>query len=224
MVLIRHGKSLRNEEKELINRGVLKAHTQKLLQTRDADMPLSSLGKKQAEATRKFLKKRYKNFDIIFSSPFERAQSTARIIAKSFPGSRLVIEERIREIEFGVVDGLLSEEIKTLFPFEYDRKKKEGKYYYRPSGGESYPDVNLRVWSFLTTLVREYPKQKILVVSHSVVMLAFRKLLEKLSEREVMNINKEDKIKNCGITTYRFDPLLKPKPKLGLELYNKTAY
>lgn len=224
LVLVRHGQSLFNQEKELINRGILQTHTQRLRHTRNADLPLSTLGKKQAEATAKWLKREYKEFDVIFASPFERAEQTARIIARKFPSARFIVEERLREKEVGVIDGLTTEEVGRLFPHEYERKKKEGKYYYRPSGGESYPDVNLRVWSFLTTLVREHATERILIVSHSVVMLAFRKLLEKLSEAALLKIDQESEIKNCGMIAYRFDPSRKPKPKLGLEFYNKIAH
>lgn len=224
LVLVRHGRSIYNEERELVNRGVLKTYTTKVKNVRNADIALSDKGKKQAEKTAKYLKKTYSHFDLIFASPFKRAYNTGRIIARQFPKSRFIIEERIREKEFGITDGLTPDELKELFPYEYERKQKEKKYYYRPIGGESYTDLNLRIWSFLTTLVREYSKTNILVVSHSAVMLSFRKLLEKLSEQEVLKIDKQDDIKNCAIVTYGFDPNLKPKPKLKLNIYNKIAY
>jgi len=224
LVLVRHGRSIYNEERELINRGVLKTYTSNVKNVRNADIPLSKKGQEQAEKTAKFLKKNRKHFDIIFASPFKRALKTAQIIAKKFPKSRLVIEERIREKEFGIADGLTANEIKQLFPYEFQRRNKEKKYYYRPIGGESYPDINLRIWSFLNSIVREYPKTDILVVSHSAVMLGFRKLLEKFTEKELLEIDKQDELKNCAIISYRFDPKLKPKPKLKLEFYNKIAW
>ena len=160
LVLIRHGLSVYNEERELINRGVLTTYSSKIKGLRDADMPLSAKGKYQARKTGAFLAKKFGHFDAIFTSPFKRALDTAKLIAKNLPKTKLVIEERIREKEFGIADSLTPSEIKTLFPYEYSRKLKEKKYYYRPIGGESYPDVNLRIWSFLNTLVREYSKDE----------------------------------------------------------------
>ncbi|KKS75796.1 MAG: Phosphoglycerate mutase family protein [Candidatus Azambacteria bacterium GW2011_GWA2_42_9] len=224
LVLVRHGQSIYNEERELINRGVLKTYTKNIKDVRNADIPLSKKGREQAAKTAEFLKNHYKNFDIIFASPFERALETAKIIAKKFPKSRFIIEERIREKEFGIADGLTADELKTLFPYEYERKQKEKKYYYRPIGGEAFTDVNLRIWSFLNTLVREYPKTNILIVSHSAVMMSFRKLLEKFDEETLLEIDKKDMIKNCAMISYRFDSNLKPKPKLNLEFYNKIAW
>ncbi|MDA2922180.1 histidine phosphatase family protein [Patescibacteria group bacterium AH-259-L07] len=224
LVLVRHGQSIYNEERELVNRGILNSYTTKVKDVRNADVALSRKGKQQAQETAEFLKKTYSHFDFIFASPFKRAHHTARIIAKEYPDTRFIIEERIREKEFGVKDGLTPKEFKKLFPYEYERKQKEKKYYYRPIGGESYCDMNLRIWSFMSTVVREYAKTNILIVSHSAVMLSFRKLLEKLTEEEVLKINKHDDIKNCAIVAYRFDPNLKPKPKLKLDIYNKIAY
>ena len=73
----------------------------------------------------------FKKFDIIFASPFTRAHDTAKIIAKKLPKTRFVVEERIREKEFGIADGMTPAELKELFPFEYARKQKQKKYYYR---------------------------------------------------------------------------------------------
>lgn len=224
LVLVRHGLSIHNEERELFNRGVLKTYSSKIKGLRNSDIPLSAKGKYQAIKTGIFLTKKYGHFDAVFASSFKRALDTAKLIIKNMPKTKLIVEERIREKEFGISDGLTPEEIKAIFPYEYSRKLKEKKYYYRPMGGESYPDVNLRIWSFLNTLVREYPRTNILVVSHSAVMLCFRKLLEKLTEKQVLNINQSDNVQNCAIISYRFNPNLKPKPKMQLDIYNKIVW
>jgi len=224
LVIVRHGQSIYNEERELVNRGVLKTYTQKVKKVRNADLPLSKLGKSQATKTGKYLKKKYKGFDLIYVSPFKRASETAKIIAKNFPGTKLIIEERIREKEFGIYDGLTTDEIKKIFPYEHARRLKEKKYYFRPIGGEAYTDINMRVQSFLTTMVREHAEANLLIICHSAIMLSFRKLMEKLSEREILRINRDDDLKNCAIITYKYDPKMKPKPKMKLDVYNKIAW
>lgn len=224
LVLVRHGQSIFNEERDLANRGVIKTYTAKIKNTRDADLPLSKLGKYQAQKTGEYLKRKYKSFDLIFTSPYKRAYDTAKIIIRRLPKIKFIVEERIREKEPGITDGLTRDELKELFPYEYARRMKENKYYYKPMGGESYPDLNLRIWSFLSTIVREYSGTSILVVCHSAVLLSFRKTLEKLNEAQILKINREDDLKNCAIISYKYDPNLKPKPKLKLDVYNKIAW
>jgi len=224
IVVVRHGQSVYNEERELINRGVLATYTKRVKEARNADLPLSDLGRAQAAKTGEGLSRDYKAFDYIFASPFLRAHQTALAIAERFPQARFVVEERVREKEFGIADGMTPEEIKERFPYEFERKQRERKYYYRPIGGESYPDVNLRVWSFLTSIVREYSGKDVLVVCHSAVMLCFRKLLEKFTEEELLTIDREDELRNCAVIAYRYDPEMRPKPKMKLEAYNRTYW
>lgn len=224
LVIVRHGQSVYNEERELINRGVLATYTKRVKEVRNADLPLSEKGRMQAVKTGEGLARDFGSFDYIFASPFRRAYQTAEFAAKHFPAARFVVEERVREKEFGIADGLTPQEIKKRFPYEFERKEKERKYYYRPIGGESYPDVNLRIWSFLTSVVREYSGKRVLVVCHSAVMLCFRKLLEKFTEEELLKIDREDELKNCAVIAYRYDPEMKPKPKMKLEVYNRVYW
>ena len=76
---------------------------------------------------------------------------------------------------------------------------KLGKYHHRPPAGENYPDVALRLHSFLATLTREAAGESVLVVCHPVAELIFRMLLERLSEQQVLTIdgNKAQEVRNC---------------------------
>ena len=101
--------------------------------------------------------------------------------------------------------------MKAKYPEEFARRKREGKYWYRPPGGKSRPDVVLRVHSFLGTLTRDYREKSVLVVCHSVVVLVFRRLLERWGEKEYMKIDSENDVLNCSVTRV-------------LAFYNKTFY
>jgi len=118
------------------------------------------------------------------------------------PEPAQVVEERLREREFGLLEGLTRRGVRELHPDEMERRLKVGKYYYRPPGGESYPDVNLRVHSFLGTLVREHAGQRVLVVTHSVVVLSFRRLLERLEEDKVLDLDRHDEPRNASLSVY----------------------
>jgi len=207
IILIRHGESLRNVRKEQA-----KGDSNMLMWAdglRDQDTPLTENGVRQAQAVGEYLKKAETTVDALFVSPYLRTRQTADGILTAYDGQgeqavrpRRIVEERIREIEFGVLDGLTHEGIQVKYPDEVARRQREGKYWYRPPGGESRPDVALRVHSFLGTLTRDYRRQTVLVVAHSVVVLCFRRLLERWGEDEYLLIDREDDVKNCSLTTY----------------------
>ena len=146
-VIVRHGESERNVAKEAAKRGTGVHSFGSGL--RDMDTALTPRGLRQAQAVGEHLAKHYR-FDVLFSSPCLRTTATSKEIASKLTHKPpLVMEERIREIEFGGLDGLTSQGIKAKYAVEYARRKKEGKYWYRPPGGESRPDVALHVQSFL---------------------------------------------------------------------------
>ena len=188
---------------------------------RDVDTPLTPLGIQQAISTGKFLRDKAV-FDVIFASPYMRTMQTAQHIAEQLGRvPEIMMEERVREIEFGILDGLTHQGIKERYPDEWARREREGKYWYRPPGGESRPDVALRVHSFLGALTRDFRQKKVLVVCHSVVVLIFRRLLERWDESKYLEVDKEDDVLNCGITTYRYDH---EANRLRLDVYNTICY
>ena len=223
LVIVRHGESQRNVGKgEALRAGRLEYHGG----VRDMDVTLTSRGIAQAEATGKYLARKFR-FDKVFVSPYERAIQTTQLMMKCFADPvDLTYEERIREKEFGVLDGLTKEGIKKKYPEEWARRERDGKYYYRPPGGESYPDVALRIHSFLGTLVRDCRKQSVLVVCHSVVVLMFRRLLERLTEKELLAIDRdpEQDVCNCSVTWYEFDPRAGDKGRMVLREFNGVHY
>jgi broad specificity phosphatase PhoE len=175
--------------------------------TRDVDVPLTDKGKEQAREAGRFLVSTGAPFDAVYVSPYHRTRETAGLTIEPMdPRPPLIIEERVREKEFGILEGLTRTGVRTLQAQEHERRLKVGKYYYRPPGGESYPDVNLRVHSFLGTLVREHAGQCILVVTHSVVVLSFRRLLERLEEEKVLELDRHNEPRNASLSVYESLP------------------
>ncbi len=219
LVIVRHGQSEKNVAKDRAWREG--AEDVFAGGVRDADVPLTSFGVEQALATGDFLKDKL-TFDVVFSSPYLRTlQTTQHMLTRFAVAPPVILDERIREIEFGILDGLTWHGVRKRYPEEFERRNREGKYWYRPPGGESRPDVALRVHSFLGTLTRDYSRKNVLVVCHSVVVLIFRRLLERWDEAKYMKVDKESDVLNCGVTAYRFDPKSK---KLVLDYYNSICY
>jgi broad specificity phosphatase PhoE len=150
---------------------------------------------------------------VVLASLYRRAIQTAALIAEAAgidmrrEDGSYVIDERLREKEFGVLTGLTRAGIASLHPDEYALRMLFGKFYHRPPGGESYCDVIMRLRSVLGTITREFgPGDRVLVVCHSVVVACFRYLLERMTEAELLEQDRTNDILNCSITSYRYDP------------------
>jgi len=74
------------------------------------------------------------------------------------------------------------------------------------------------------TLNRDCRGESVLVVCHSVVVLLFRRLLERLSETEILAIDKAEDVANCSITHYAFDANVGANGKLVLRQFNVVVY
>ena len=78
-------------------------------------------------------------------------------------------------------------------------RRRLGKFYHRPPGGESWADVILRLRSMLNTINLHYCDRRVLVVCHQVVVFCFRYILQELDEAAILNIDRQAEILNCGI-------------------------
>ncbi|MGB3955064.1 MAG: histidine phosphatase family protein [Brooklawnia sp.] len=203
LVLVRHAKSVGNladERARKEGRGRLE------LETRDADTPLAELGEEQAAALGRYLRGLDGSElpDVVLSSPYERARHTAEIALETAGLEyRLVIDERLRERDLGVWDGLTRKGIEEKFPEEAARRTRVGKFYYRAAGGESWCDVALRVRSVLSDIRTEYDSAKVWVFSHQAVIMSFRLVLESLDEATLLGIDAENPLPNVSLTSYR---------------------
>ena len=224
--LVRHGQSQGNVARDAANEA---GHSVIALDLRDVDVPLSDLGHRQAEAAGHWFAALPENErpEILLSSPYIRARQTAEAIcnAAGLAGGAkpTIVDERLREREFGIFDGLTSRGIREQFPTEAAHRTKMGKFYHRPPGGESWADVILRLRSVLNTINLLYADRRIVIVCHQVVVLCMRYILEELDEQRILAIDKEAEILNCGICAYDFerrdDELCVPK----LVLWNHGA-
>jgi probable phosphoglycerate mutase len=206
--LVRHGQSQGNVARDLADAA---GHSVINLDVRDVDVPLSQLGERQARAAGRWFADLApgERPELILSSPYLRAKQTAAAIceAGALAGgkAKTIVDERLREREFGVFDGLTTRGIREKFPDEAAHRAKMGKFYHRPPGGESWADVILRLRSVLNTINLLYADRRIVIVCHQVVVLCMRYILEELDEAQILGIDKEADVLNCGICAYDFD-------------------
>jgi broad specificity phosphatase PhoE len=201
LVLVRHGESVGNlADVEARSRGAERLE----LSARDADVELSDEGREQAAAVGRWMAGLEQDAlpTLVLSSPYRRAAETAhRAIEET--GVDLVLDERLRERDLGLLDGLTSTGIKAMYPDEAERRKKLGKFYYQPPSGESWADVALRVRSLLADLREGYDGTRVWLFTHQAVIMSFRYVLEGLDEEELLEIDRSTPIANASVTTFR---------------------
>jgi len=153
ITLVRHGESVGN----LADTRAQEAEAEVLdLDDRDADVALSPRGREQAGALGTWLASeagRDAVPDVVVSSPYRRAGETAER-ALSRTGLAVTYDERLRERDLGLVDGLTGRGIRARYPDEAERRGRLGKFYYQPPSGESWADVVLRIRSLMLDLER----------------------------------------------------------------------
>jgi broad specificity phosphatase PhoE len=203
LVLVRHAESVGN----VANTRALERRAERLdLELRDADVPLSETGRRQADAVGHLLADLDDEHspDLVVCSPYRRAAETAeRALAVWGSDRELIVDERLRERDLGVFDRLTWRGIEAEYAQEAERRNHVGKFYYTPPSGESWCDVTLRVRSFMADLREGHEGRRVWLFTHQAVLMSFRYVLEHLTEEELLEIDKTEAPPNCSVTTYR---------------------
>ncbi len=164
------------------------------------DYKLTSLGRKQARITGEFLRKKFGKFDVYYVSYYDRSRETMKIM---YPDARVYEDPRLAEAQRGIWNSLTKQQIDELFPKESERKQREGLYHHRPLGGENWPDIELRIHSFLGTLSRDCGGQKVLIVAHGHWLLLYQRLIHHFSIEETVKRYENGIFKNASVTIYK---------------------
>jgi probable phosphoglycerate mutase len=217
--LLRHGQSQGNVMREAAQGSDVEILD---IAERDMDVSLSALGREQATSFGRWLGGQEPELqpDVVVTSPYLRARETASLALEAASlDVALFSDERLRERELGVLDLLTGHGVDTRLPEEAERRRRLGKFYYRPPGGESWVDVALRLRSLRDSLAREHAGRRVLLVTHEVVIVIVRYLTEALDEHETLRLNREEPLANCSLTRYRTAEDGRPV----LEAYGWTA-
>lgn len=224
--IVRHGESAGNVARDMAHAAGL---PQIDIAERDVDVDLSPLGERQSTALGSWFAALplAERPNIVLTSPYRRAIRTAALIEAEggicAQQHEFIIDERLREKEFGVLDRLTRLGIEQQHPEQAHFRRLLGKFYHRPPAGESWCDVILRLRSALDTTSLHHSGCRVLIVSHQVVVLCLRYLLENLTEAEILAIDAAADVSNCSITEYKFDPSRGAKGSLALCRYNFVA-
>ena len=134
------------------------------------DVELSKRGVE--EAKRLGLNTPY-NFDVLFTSDLKRAIDSSNL---AFPDITKIQDKRLRECNYGNLDGLS----KSLIKYE--------EHIDNPfPNGESLKDVELRMRDFLKYLKDNYDGKTVGIIAHRAPQLALDVILNKISWEDAIN-------------------------------------
>jgi len=154
LILVRHGETFWNEKQRI--------------QGCDSDIGLNNLGIKQAESIALYLR----DIDIaaITTSPLKRALDTAQMIAQ-YHNLSINIDNRLKEIAFGDLEGLFLPNLHTTFSKFLMRWWQRGDMEPLPEG-ESFGGVQTRAWKAVEAQISKNVNGITVIVSHYFVIMA----------------------------------------------------
>ncbi len=129
------------------------------------DPPLTDDGRAQARraAARLRADARYGPIDAIVASPLQRTLATAQAVADAV-GLPVTPEPGVREIDFGLLEGLTFAEAHERYPAELSAFL--GSSEVAPPGGETLGALAHRAGQARDRLLERHPRQTVLVVTH----------------------------------------------------------
>ncbi|CAM2731774.1 histidine phosphatase family protein [Erysipelothrix tonsillarum] len=148
--LMRHGKTVWNQEHRMQG---------------SKNSPLTSEGIAQAEALCDRLNTIH--FDEVIVSTSPRAQETAAIV---FPQHQPQLEAGLREIEMGVWEGELHENVARKYPQAWHHFHHDPLKFIPVGSGEQFKDVHNRIVPVLDSLAETYSGKTIAIVSHGITL------------------------------------------------------
>ena len=156
IILIRHGETEWNSQQRM------QGHS---------NSDLSEVGRGQIQALGELMKN--VSFDYIYSSDSLRARQTAEAITQ-YSGHTLQFDQRIREKNLGVFEGLTSTEAKERHPEIYRLFKTAGANYVIDEG-ESTQQLLERALEFIEEIRLRHPQERVVMVTHGGVVRVLMK-------------------------------------------------
>ena len=188
--LMRHSVALKNINNDYNNDS---------LQLQNEKMPLSIEGEELA--SNKSKEEELQSIDVVISSNYVRAMSTAKYISNA-NNVNLIVNSAFGERKFGVNSW---DELPTDFGLRQNNDEN-----YKMGDGESQKEVRERVYKALMKVIDEYKDKRIVIVSHGSAILWLLKQWCKvdLVDKYVTFNDKiilEDNVFNCTTFKLEFD-------------------
>ncbi len=175
-----------------LRHGQAENNTKRILAGRTEGVPLTKIGIEQAENIGKYLKPI--DISAIYSSPIERADNTAKIVAES-NSIDYKLDERLTELDMGKFTRMPYDEIfakhGNVFLKFYSNDPIISKY-----NVETFPHVQKRVMDMLDYTIKKHDQENVLLVTH---MDPIKSVIAKVMDLKPSSLF-ELIIANCSLT------------------------
>ena len=145
-----------------LRHGQAENNTKRILAGRTEGVPLTKIGIEQAEQIGKYLKPI--DISAIYSSPIERADNTAKIVAES-NSIDYKLDERLTELDMGKFTRMPYDEIfakhGNVFLKFYSNDPIISEH-----NVETFPHVQKRVMDMLDYTIKKHDQENVLLVTH----------------------------------------------------------
>lgn len=166
------------------------------------DISLSNAGIVQAE----FLNLRFQGkYDCIYTSPLKRAMETSKIICNN-TNIKPIIEKELREINFGLWEGLTINEIKLKYSNEFESWRNDEDQGPLLGGDLSLKAASIRAKNAIIKIVKNNSGKKIIIVAHGGIIKA---ALIGIFQWK-MTMYHKIMLANTSVSTVAFDNLIYP--------------
>lgn len=150
LTFLRHGQTDHNKESLFMGAG-------------RADPPLNAEGIREVRDAAQQLKK--ERFDLLVYGGKKRVRQTAELLMEEISVPIMKLDDRIGEMDFGVFEGLIADEIAARYPREWKDYLANWTDFTFPEGGNTYAFF-LSCAEFAYGLLHNHPQKNILVVAH----------------------------------------------------------
>lgn len=139
------------------------------IQGQSIDGGLTANGRRQIHITGQLL--RDKNIDIIISSPLKRARQSARIVSL-YVNRPILLDERLKEVNMGVVEGMHVDEVTAKFPDLYAKWQNcslndKSTHF---ENGETKAEVRQRIFAALADYAEKTSYHNIAISAHGITI------------------------------------------------------
>ena len=198
LILIRHGETDWNQQFRMQGQ---------------SDIELNELGRRQAESLALALGE--ESLDAIYTSPLKRAIETARAINR-FHQIAIEVDDRLKEIDMGGVDGLIPEEINVRYSSFWKQWVKGELSSLRFPRGASFAELRERAWSAVEEINRRHSSGRIAVISHYLVIVS---IICRALELSLPHLRRFSPLGATAISTLDFN-----ERRAALTLFNDTCH